>query len=211
MSHSVPAVAFILAISFLAVTAAACGGGPGTSNSNRSSLPGVELAEGGAVRISEATLEVIGPRLSDYERAALDDRLLSLPEYEAAYLESIRCVELLGYTVTDKQPPTLLDGASFGAFRQGPPSLELDESFKACKTAYLANLTGIWTTVHGPSANDLQRARDAIGECLRTMGVEIADHPSSDELIAYVRGAPSVAPFGQCKAQVESQVGFRLR
>lgn len=206
-----PTVAFILAISFLAGTAAACGGGRGTSDSNRSSLPGVELVEGGAVRISEATLEVLGPRLSDYERAVLDDRILSLPEYEAAYLESIRCVELLGYTVTDKQPPTLLDGASFGAFRQGPFNPVVDESFKVCKTTYLANLTGIWTTVHGPSASDLQRARDAIGECLRTMGVEIPDHPSSDELIAYVRGAPSVAPFGQCKQQVESQLGFRLR
>lgn len=211
MAGFLSVVAVVFAATLTSGIFIGCGGEPEPAQGERASLPGLQSVEGGGVRISPATLEVIGSSLSEYERSVLADYVLSLSEYEVAYLESVRCAEQLGYTVTDRRPPTLVDAASFGAVRAGPPNVAIDEAFKYCKTQFLGNLTGIWSSVHRPTEADLQLARQAIGKCLQRTDPTAPNNPTSDELMAYLRTAESAGPFAACKQEAELQFGFALR
>lgn len=184
----------------------ACHEGPPAPD-EESRLPGVERIPGG-LRMTESALAAPGFTLSNYERQLMDDKVLTLAEYEAAFLESIRCAEGLGYQVSDVRPPTLKRTGTFGAYLPPPANPAASAQFASCKTNFSTGLSALWAAVYGPDDRELQSARSALGACLRERGEEIAESPGPDEVTAYLASAGSVMPFGDCLREVEAQFGF---
>jgi hypothetical protein len=198
----------LIVVVILGVVSGSCSRGSGPSQREPEAVPGAVKIDGG-VRISDATMALIGPDLSDYERQVLDDFVLTLPEYEAAYLQSMKCAEDLGFVVSDKLPPSYKSNGSFGAFYPGVDPLA-DSALKGCITTYTTELSLLWGRFYGPSEQEVAESRRAFAKCLNEHGAEVPEQLSPADLVRYLGGGGLAAMPG-CQKAVEAEFGFGLR
>ncbi|MBI2766791.1 MAG: hypothetical protein HYX53_12900 [Chloroflexi bacterium] len=75
----------------------------------------------------------------------------------------------------------------------------VDERLRAVRDA--------WSLQNAPSEAEVQSARDLLGACLRAAGVDVPEHPTSQELTAARQAYP--AEFGPCSASVSDETGLK--
>ena|GEM_PF-4267324 len=175
-----------------------------SGDSTEPELAGVEAIPGLGLRVADPSRH----GLSQYEQALLDDRVLTLAEYEAAFLESIRCAENLGFQVSDVKAPTFKRNGTFAAYLPEGGDPQASARFAACKTDHTTGLSALWSAVYGPKDQERQEALAAMGRCLRAHGEDIPERPTADDVAAYLAAVESILPFGTCLREVETSFGF---
>lgn len=202
----------VLAALGLLLLSSSCGSGSADPEPTAShGVAGVERVAGG-VRLSDGALAALRADLSDYEAGLLSDKVLTLADFESAFFESVRCVEELGYTVTDVRPPSWISPGSFGARYPGAANPLLELEFRDCKFEYITEFSLIWGSVYGPSEQQIVEARQAFTSCLRNRGVDLPRDGAPDELMRdFGYRADFREAFPGCHQAVTDAYGFLLR
>jgi hypothetical protein len=156
--------------------------------------------------------------LSEYQRHVVEDGAIAFAEYEQATFDFVSCVQSAGGTVSG------VDGGKL--VQQGQPTLNgrhqydysiggsndakdrLLPEFDRCRAEYISFIEPIWRDLTRPSEREFQMARRAIGECLRTRGIEVPEDPSSQQLfdIGTNNGRdPLSAEYLECAYRIQEE------
>jgi hypothetical protein len=196
--------ASLVAIGLAAVTLS-CGGGPASPAGG----------EGLEVRLSPGECQAIDDLddLKGFERELLRDCVLTLAEYEEAALRYKQCLEGAGYTVTREWPPNEFRGFAMEGSGYAPPGDEaakaaLNKGWDDCQRYNPRELGRFWSQRYRPSEAMLQEARNALGACLRELGVQMSEKPSTEEMTAYLLAKTSLDEFFQCQERVVEEFGL---
>jgi hypothetical protein len=211
-SHRTRALTLLVAFAAaLAAANAACGGNNGSDPTDRpGAFPGLTKVDGG-VQLSETAVGLLTSDLSDFERLILSDHVLTFEEYEEAFLQSERCTADLGFTVTDRRPPTYLDVGSYGARSTFSVDPDLETALSRCKTDFTTEFSLVWGQIYHPSEAQIAEARSAMASCLREAGGSLPEEPTELDISASLREPDGLARFNACRPGVEAAAGFRFR
>ena len=191
---------------FLTALAATCCGG-GERNMPPATIPA------GAVVVSDGELGSTRQiaSLSDYQTDLLSDGILTLQEYETAYVAVLACLTDAGFTILREMPPTLSRSHSFQAVRMtGGETARAD--LQSCTDTYVSFINPIWARHHHFSEKEVQAARNLLADCLReTATVEFPPVPSKEDFREYLgsqahRDNPQA--FAQCQIRTEQEHGI---
>lgn len=188
---------WVAAVSVVAVllVSAACGGeGAGKKQ---------PLPEGAGAVVRE---EDLPKDLSAYQRAILGDGILTAAEYQRAALDVVRChkeagASIVGYPAHPGEPGLKEPWWSpRGQYMYVPVYNENDaaaeEKTNACEDEYFRYIGPIWANYIAPTPREMQEARDIVGRCLRDIGIDVPEHPATQDLgplLAARRQEPEVA------------------
>ena len=159
--------------------------------------------------------------LSDFQRSILKDGVLTSQEYERAALAVAQChrdsgAELRGY-------PQRLGGPQLsepwwskrGEYYYIPAYPEADTNaegkYNACEDEYFRQIAPIWANHVAPSQQEMQQARDLVGECLREVGLAIPEHPDITDISPILtarRNDPAIAACSDRGAQFLGTIAF---
>jgi len=143
----------------------------------------------GALQLSDARLDALRAASSDFEWGLIQDGEITFADYEQAAAAYIRCAKEAGASLT-KDPPELTAMRTYFLEVTLPTAdaATIQASLAQCNQEYLDTVETEWAKFNAPSESYLQEARDALGSCLQSVGVEIGDHPSSQDLAQLLAG-----------------------
>jgi hypothetical protein len=178
MTGMAQAAASVVAVLLLS---AACGGeGAGKKQ---------PLPEGAGAVVRE---EDLPKDLSAYQRAILGDGILTVAEYQRAALDVVRCHKEAGANIVG--PPVHAGEAGVkepwwsprGQYMYGAmyPDSEAaaEQKSNACEDEYFRYIGPIWANYIAPTPKEMQEARDIVGRCLRDIGIDVPEHPATQDL-----------------------------
>lgn len=210
--------AIVIAASLLS---ASCEGG----TERDSSTPSVV---GNSYRLTADQKSRALAQASDFERTLLADGVLTFEEYEEATFAAIQCMKSSGFgigpgdgpEVQDKlEGPRLTPRGRYTYNPYSPPNFDRDEFIRIitdCKRRYTDVVDFFWAVKTAPAETELQRMRSEIAACLRAVGHEVPEQPSSLEL-ARVMYPPDGKPqsglgpaqfYADCARPVADQHGL---
>jgi hypothetical protein len=157
------------------------------------------------------------PDLSAYQRAFLEDGVLTFAEYEAATLAYLQCLEDKGVIVQYDDGKELKDGPALSPRGQylftttlphRPEKRATLSEFRAiesaCGTEFADVVFQLWAEHVAPTQQELAAARDALGACLRGAGLDVPEHPSSTDF----GPVASSIHYRDCSRQVSEEFGI---
>jgi hypothetical protein len=179
------------------VLAAACGG---------------DEDDGGA----RADIVEFAGTTSEYQRAILEDGVVEFEEYEAAVLETIRCIEDAGFEITGGPE---LRGGQFHYSWGSPGSSDPDgsrgrEVGTRCAGEYSSDVQKAWLTQNMPSEEEQQRihseAARLFRECLADAGWPVDQETRAEELTSMLGAMAEedlrhLASHQTCQADIERE------
>lgn len=163
----------------LVVLTGACGG------SGDRSTTGVDST----VRIPKESLGPLLQAASPEERGVLKDGELTLAEYESQMLALVACARESGFQLADE--PSLPKWGGY-ALRFSRPvgsdsadaAANTQRSIDQCRRDHFEVVDMLWSEAHRPPETELQKARDALGTCLREAGIgSPPEHPAPGTLL----------------------------
>lgn len=165
--------------------------------------------------------------VSAYQKNILKDNTVTFAEYQAAVFGAVACWQHEGFAVTGYGPvpgPVLNARGAYDYLQTAPVGMSSDQQTKLiakCTDEYVSLLQPLWTDHVAPSQQDVQAARDALGDCLREKGYDLPAHPASQDFTALIfpDGLPASGTrvqfppgFAECATKIDDQFampGFR--
>lgn len=158
-------------------------------------------------------------KLGDFQWSLVSDGVLTFKEYGRAVFAEAQCLADRGFEVvgfaSPGQPasrePKLTQRGEY-KFVSRNTKLSADASLAAqlqCRQQTDSFVQMAWEEHVAPSAEELQRARNDIGKCLRAAGISVSDAPSGDELrrIGWQpsgqQAGPAAPEFETCAREVQ--------
>lgn len=158
----------------------ACGSGEaepgspsGTGQTSQAGAPGVSSP----LPIPPASLALLLPEASDFEKDLIEDARISVAEYEAAKLAEVACLRTAGVTV---QEPVRLDGLYkyrlVLSYPAGRP--ELSNAARECNKEHSGVIDRLWAEVSVPLyQRTISESRRLMAECYRQNGLKVDERP----------------------------------
>lgn len=118
--------------------------------------------------------------LSDFQRAILEDGVVTPAEYEQAVLATLSCLDAEG--IPHSEPVLQQSGPSAPRwdYTVGPWPIEEDERFSAiyrrCLDEYQRAVASAWSHQEGPTESEMQALRQKAVECFRRYGLDASDY-----------------------------------
>lgn len=132
-------------------------------------------------RLPDSMLEFIAADATDEQRPAFDDGIISFEEYERAVLSTATCLTDAG---VQNGPKLEADGFTYNLGITTPDSPEGEaqyEEARRCQRVHMFAIEAAWLTQHQPTEAEIQAAREALAVCLRELGIDVPDNPSSPD------------------------------
>lgn len=171
------------------------------SEQGEASLPTPAL---GAIRVPAAEV-VEATRLREpVSLAAFTDGTVTFAEYEAATIEFVQCVSESGGALSRPLSAGALQVFSVDFVYRTDASAEVQAAIVRCGAAGWDRISRLWALSHGPSQETLHQARDAMAECLRSLGLTLPESPTARDF----RESGDPAKYIQCSQQVSDQFGI---
>lgn len=152
-------------------------------------------------------LSALPTDLSVYQRQLVADGLLTADEYQEAALEVVRCHKEHGATIRGQPhyageegvPDPWWSPRGQYMYSAGYPKDDMyaPRDYAACETTYFNFINATWTNFIAPTVAEMQEARDIVAKCLREQGIDVPEHPSTQELAPITvprRTDPKVLP-----------------
>jgi hypothetical protein len=201
------AIRLLTCLLFVA-SAVACNGGS-SRDAHQTMEPGDTT---GSVQVTDAMLSqmpLMTP-LSDFQRELLSDGVLSLTDYETAYVSLVDCMSDAGWILSRELRPTLARGHSFHAYHPSGDQAALSAS-RGCRATFVDGINWLWIQEHRFTEEDLQAARNTMAACLRDAGVaSLPTTASKADIQSFIgstedREDPRV--FVECQIRIELEHG----
>ncbi|MGH2632918.1 MAG: hypothetical protein ACRDG3_05870 [Tepidiformaceae bacterium] len=133
---------------------------------------------------------------SDYTRPIVDDGVVTIAEYERSFFAMIQCFKDHG--IVPDSPPVLDASRHYSyslSFAAGDAA-QSQTAVAACQAYYFEAVQRAWGTFSPPGFDRLlAQARQAIGACMRSAGMDAPDQPTHDDVVELVKKGESV-PIG---------------
>jgi len=143
--------------------------------------------------------------ITDSQRQAFSDGVITFEEYEAAFLRHVDCVNSAGI---EWQP--VLDSA--GKFYdneirlRGPDPEAQGRIVDNCFAENVGATFDLWNWQNQPTAARLNQAREALATCLRSAGINVPEAPSEADFAGLRNERP--AGFIECAENVSDEFGI---
>lgn len=142
------------------------------------------------------------------QRAALQDGELTFPEYESAALRTVQCINdaggMRGEAKFDRASSSYTLGARWESSGSTDDDRRKQEESDACYAEHWNGINQAWAAANQPSEQELIDARAALGDCLRTAGIDIPSPPSEQD----IQERRGTAGFFSCLTQVQEEFGI---
>lgn len=137
---------------------------------------------------------IVGVEVPSYQLGLLEDGTLAFGEYERAALATVECMRDQGVWVSEVEYDAPFFTYVFGG-GEDPEAMDLAQGvYDECYGMYQSVVDAAWAVQSAPSEEEQQLEYDRIGECLRSKGFEIDEHPSYDQITSVMNlyGAPAL-------------------
>ncbi len=210
MSGSIQLRVVVGVLLCLALIPLSCGGGgsDGQETDNLKRL-GIDLERSpvpGATPGPEELIDFSDPaNLTDFQRAIIEDGVVTFAEYESAMYAVMACVEAHGIEIVGglTADPS---GKQLGfATRLGMDFEEARENGRKtqqCHNQYAGVVTMLWAFQNQPTEQQRQEARAALDACLREAGAPLPEDPAPQDFFGLVHD------YAPCFEQVQREFGI---
>lgn len=133
---------------------------------------------------STFSVDALAQNTSDYQKKILQDGTVSAAEYEQAIMASWQCVKDTG-AVADPVTPHGNRELGFGYLIEAATDeqmAQMEQAAEECHTTYASDVSAVWANQNVLSAEDRDKKRPEVVECLRSHDVEVADDATSEQL-----------------------------
>lgn len=175
--------------------------------------------DGGSESDSSVVAQDLTSTTSEYQRAILEDGVVEFEEYEAAVLETIRCIEDAGFEITGG--PELRGGQfqySWGSPGESDPDGSRGRQVGTqCGEEYSRDVHRAWVEQNMPSEEEQQRihseAAKLFRECLADAGWPVGEETEATEITGLLgqmaeEDPGHLASYEVCQADIEREFGL---
>ena len=148
---------------------------------------------------SDGKIQLAGPATSPgagddsaFQTDLLKDGV-TFEEYEKAMFAFVECAADAGWVLVGPPRLTTRKNYDFQFTRQptGGPSDQAAEAERLrCAEIYFDDVQRVWALSTVMPEKERQEARDFLGACMRAEGIEVPEHPTSEDWIQYIRVIP---------------------
>lgn len=140
---------------------------------------------------------------SAFQRERLEDGRLTYEEYESAVLATVKCLRDQGVVISVEPRPAAGNRIEFAYASTEETDARAAAAYEACYREYQNLIDAVWYQQHQPGDETIQRARQALAECLREAGAELPEQPTAADFRALALAGDPALPGCQHKVSSE--------
>lgn len=168
------------------------------------SSPGRATPAGESIQIPAATIEQLDDGEHAFQLSILSGDRLTRGAYDRLASAYTQCIAEAGAALSDE---SMVDVAGNYFFVVQWP-IGTEAAVGRCDREYWQPLGPLWSLSHSPTREQIQAGNDALGQCLRSAGVDFpSEHPSRSDFrqLDDAQGHPR-GQFLQCVERVSKQL-----